>query len=319
MPDVKEIRDYFLSELEGSSTETRRVRLFWCDRFLKYAHRQPLSDWDKRLVTSFMRKLEEEKYTPLTIRNAMGVVKRVFDTARAVHEQERTKLIASVDASDPTALAEVLKAMAMPGPVWNPGKRFLPEVNGSDITKPEMSREELMLLVNTARLGKLDPSETAFLAVSSVYGFRAGELRAILPEHIDYAAGTIWRQTEKGGEKRNQALAPCLVPYLKEYDFSLEYSPYMINKVFHSICKKAGVEKVYHKAWHSLRHRVLIDIRDTFASRPELKMEPELVAKIFLAWKQSTAAEMVDRYYTKSPLEVDKLVIKYSPAVRLWS
>ncbi len=196
MPDSAEIKAYFLSELEGSSEQTRRVRAFWADKFLSFAP-SGLAQWDKRIVNRYRTKLEKEGYTPETVRYALNVVKRVYDAAKACHEAECTRLIAAVNPKDESAVAEVLQALAAPGPKWDIGKRFMPRAQASEIVKPAMTFEEIEVLVGLARKRKLEPAETAFLALASVYGLRAGELRAVRREHINFKKGLIWVDTEK--------------------------------------------------------------------------------------------------------------------------
>ncbi len=315
-PDL--IREAFLSELENSSKDTKTVRLIWVDRWLSFVEGKPLSEWDKSLVQKFRNRLKSEKYSPLSVRLALSIVKRCFDAAKTVHEKEKNRLIQSANPNDPASMTTLIQAMSLPGPKWDVGKRWMPEVQSSDIAKPEISIDDLAQIIKCARSGKLTPAETAFTAVASIYGYRRGELCNIQAKDINYKGGLVYRETEKGGERRDQILAPCIVPYLIKYPFDLKYSPTQMSKLFHIICAKSGVKTVYHQGWHSFRHRVLVDIRDTFAGMKNIPMEPALIAKIFLCWKQSTSSQMEDRYYTKKLLEIDKLVIDNHPIAKYW-
>jgi integrase len=317
----KQIREQFISELSQSSPETLRSRLFWCDQFLDFADGD-LSRWNKALVNRFLSKLEEEGYAPLTRRTAFGVVKRVFDAAKAVHEQERIKLLSSVDTRDPSAMAEVLKAVILPGPVWEMGKRAMPRAETDEINKPALSFAEISKIAHCAKGDGFEPHETAFATLASVYGLRQGEIQAVCREHIDYKGGTIFIMTEKGGERRKQRLCPEIIPYLQGYDFKWQFSPFLMNRIFKNICAKASVEDRDGLGWHSFRRYALTAVRDSLARVVEeipFNIDHVLAAKIFFRWRLSSSSEMVDRYYTpENVLKIDEFVLEHHPVVSLW-
>ena len=326
------IEKQFVSELGNSSKETVRIRLFWARKWLKFVgDKRPLSDWNNILVMEYQKAIEKEKYSVMSVRLALSVVKRVFDAARTVHEQDKNKLIASIDPNNTGAVASVLQAMSMPGPDWNLGRRFQPEAQENDISKPVMAWDDLCKLVKAGRAGKFKQSqghcknptgvvETAFLGIASIYGRRCMEISAIHPEYINYDAGTIWLETEKHGIKRQHVLAPCLVPYLKDYDFKLEYSASNMNNMFHRICDQAGVklQTEDRQAWHSIRRRVTSDIIKTFTPLVnETKRDPELISKIYTDWKVGSQS-MPLHYLEKEQIEIDRLVLEHLPEVKLW-
>jgi integrase len=311
------IRDQFISEHSRCSPETLRVMLFWCDRWLDFAGDD---HWDKNMVNEFRSRLEREGYAPLTVRTALGVVKRCFDAASVVFEAERRKAIAGVDPSDPAAVAQVLKAISVSGPVWDLGKRWLPR--GESVTKRKLSLEDVTKLVETAKAGGLEPPEAAFLALGSIYGLRVGELRQVRREHIDFDENTIFILTEKGGERRRQLLCPEIIPYLKNYDFHWEYSPFLMNAMYKTICEKAGLEDRLGEKWHALRALALTAVRDNLArvsNQVPFNLDHVLAAKIFFRWRLSSSGEMVDRYYTpQNVLEIDRFVLEHHPVVAFW-
>lgn len=338
MADHTEIRERFLSALERSSPETRRVRLFWCDKFLHFAPDSP-SHWDKRAVTSFLAHLEKEGYAPLSRRTAFGVVKAVFEAAQKVHEEERERLeedkrravasvdFGSIDPSDPTATAKALKGLGEmqkvlalsvpPGPRWDVGRRVMPRPQAGEMARPALEFEEIRKMVALARGDSLSPAEVAYLALGSVYFLRQGELRAVRREHIDFDKGLIWIDTEKGGQKRNQVLPEALYPYLKAWDFGLDYSPFMMWKMFRGICEKAGVALKPHESWHAFRRYGLTAVRDALASDPAVKRDAQMIAHIFLRWSPVSSSEMSDRYYME--LDADRIALEHHPVVPLWS
>jgi hypothetical protein len=253
------------------------------------------------------------------MRMALGVVKRVFDAARAVHEAERTRMLGSVNPKDETAVAELLKAMSLPGPRWNVGKRYLPRAQADEISKPAMTMGEMERIVAAARGGKLDKAEAAFVALASVYGYRAGEVAAVNRHDIDFRHLTIFVNTEKGGERRKQVLVPELVPYLKKYDWDIDFSSWKMCAMFKAICQKSGVENATRKNWHSIRRFLETAVRDNLACDVKLARDARQITKIFFRYRLVSSSEMPDRYYSMDSLQADKLALEHNPVVALWA
>jgi integrase len=331
MVDSRSIRSYFLSELENSSPECRRVRLLWANKWLAFVDGKSLSEWNKTLVGQYRAILESEvdgkgkpRYKALTIREALSIVSRVFDAAKSVHEKERTMLIQSANPNDPAAVAKIFQAMSAPGPSRDFGKRWLPECQSEDRDAPAIPLKDLKKLIDAAKAGKFGKlfqtmdkdtnlAAVPFLALASVYGLRKSELGKVRPEHIDYEAGMIWLDTQKHGEKRNQLLPKEIVPYLKKYNFSLEFSPMQLHIMFIRMCKVAGVKLVRHQGWHSIRRRLDTEIVDALSSDPNLKRNAEYLAHTWFRWR---TAGMVEHYYQAD--EADKIVITHHPVLKFW-
>ncbi|MDO9334185.1 MAG: hypothetical protein Q7T57_06670 [Dehalococcoidales bacterium] len=254
-----------------------------------------------------MKELEKEGYAPGTTLKVYGIVKRVFDAAKAVHESRKLKLISEADPAEPGAVAEVLKAMALPPPNWDLGKRSAPKVEASDRVKPAHTLEEIQTMVQAAKSGLLEPADVAYLALASVYGLRREELCRVQVD--DFDRNTIFVRTAKGGEQRKQLLCEAIVPYLK-YDFGGRYSPSCMSQRYWRICVKAGIQPVEGSGWHNFRRYLDTVLVETFG---------ELKAYIFLRWKISSSSLMTERYYSRDPLEVDRQVLENGhPVVGLW-
>ena len=310
--DKKEIAHRFLEELSNSSEHVRKSRLYYCNMFLDFAP-ENFSDWNKALVNKFLRHLEVEGYAPGSRRNVYGIVKRAFDAARAVHEAERTRLISEVNPSDTSAVAEILKAMSLPGPTWDMGKRAAPKVESKDVVKPAATLEEIGAMAGAAKRGALNEMEVAFLVMASVYGLRLGELIRIRPEHINYRKKTLFVLTEKGGEQRDQRLADELIPLLKACDWK-GCSPYQASQMFWQIEYKAGLLHKEGGGWHEMRR--LLDTELVNACNGLEHVPGELYAHFFLRWRLS--GSMVEHYYSRSPLEIDARVLSVHPVLPLW-
>jgi len=302
-----EIVEHFLGELGQSSEHTQKSRLFYCQKFLAFAEGTPPSEWNKTLVMDFDKQLQKEGYSPGTRRSIYGIVKRVFDSARAVYEAERVKAISEVDPDDPAAVAQLIKVMSLPGPNWNLGKRSAPRVEAEDMVKPAATFGEMQGMI--AARDVLTPAEKAYLSLGSVYGLRREELCRVRAEHLDFREKTIYVLTCKGGERRKQLLCDEVIPYLEEYGFKEQFSPYQMSAVYLRICAKAGFRPKEGSGWHSIRRYLDTELRDLCG---------ELETKIFLRWRLSSSSEMVERYYSRSPLEIDEVALSVHPIVPLW-
>ena len=236
-----------------------------------------------------------------------------------MHEAERTRMLGEVNPKDETAVAELLKAISLPGPRWNVGKRYLPRAQADEISKPAMRFEEIESIVTAARSGRLDKPEAAFVALSSVYGYRSGEIAAVRREDLSYRHGTIFVNTEKGGERRQQMLIPELLPVLKKYDWDFGFSSWKMCAMFKAICQKAGVENAYYKNWHSFRRYLETAVRDSLACDPALARDAHQITKIFFRYRLVSSSEMPDRYYSMDSLQADKLALEHNPVVPLWA
>lgn len=306
--DKEAIIEYFLEDLSRSSEQTRNSRIFYCKKFLQFAGNKPFTEWNKTLVNDFVTSLEDEGYAPLTIRNIIGIVKRVFDAAKAVHEAERTRLISSVNPKDQSAVAEILQALSLPSPQWDMGKRAMPR--GVAIDRPVLALDEIKQMVTAARDDSLELPQVFYLSLASIYGLRREELLRVRREDLDFNQKTIFVHTVKGGEQRPQLLADEIIPYLKEYSFDIAYSPFMMSFMFDKICAKSGVEDRDGGGWHCFRRALDTTLRDLCGALP---------TKMFMRWRLSSSPEMVDRYYSKDPLENDAFVLSKHPVVEFWA
>ena len=322
MDRIQPILDHFVSDLSQSSDHTKKDRAFYAEKFLRFAADRPFSQWNKTLVNEFLDQLRGEGYAPGTIRKVYGIVKRVFDSAKAVHEVERTRLITEVDLSKidinkPSAVAELIKAqtemqkaMSLPGPLWDVGRRGAPRVASEDEVKPAATFEQLKAMIDMVKDGSLGIAEAIYLILSSIYGLRREELCRVRAEHLDFKEKTIYVLTAKGGERRNQLLCDEVIPILKEYDFSREYSPFKMSALYHRISAKAGIELKEGSGWHSPRRYLDTELVNLFG---------QLHAHIFLRWKISSSSLMTERYYSEDPLQIDHEILTGGhPLVELW-
>lgn len=302
----KDVLDRFVSELSQSSAHTRISRTYYARMFLEFAGDRPFSEWKGDLVKEFLDSLRrgEDPYSQGSIRMIYGIVKRVFDCARSVHETGKNKLVEDIDVANPVALAQLVKSMALPGPTWDLGKRSAPKVTQE--VKPAVSMEDMRVMIHSVR-EKGRPDMVAFLALSSVYGLRREELLRVHPEH--FKPGVLWVDTLKGGEKRDQLLAPELVPFLKKHDWSRQYSLTNLTTLYYKIEYLAGLPHEDGAGWHAIRRLLDTEL---------VRAHGQLKTHIFLRWKIGASSEMSERYYSEPPLEIDKHVLAKHPILEMW-
>ncbi len=296
----------FIEELSHSSPHTVSDRKFYATKFLEFAG-DDLSKWNKQTVADFIKQLEAEEYASGTIRKIYGICKRCFDAAKTVHEAERVRLISTVDPKNPEAVAEVLEIISLPGPDWDLGKRSAPPV--VEEVKPELSLEEVEKMVGAAK-SVLALPEICYLALSSIYGLRCGELCAVRKEHLDFDAKTIFVLTEKGGERRQQLLCEEIIPILRSYNFETNFSHWQMSAMWWRVCSATGVNLGDGSGWDSFRRTISTILRPICGS---------LDIKIFLRWKISASSDMTERNFSGDVLEADARVLEMHPIVRLWS
>lgn len=213
-----EILSRFEEELWQSSEHTKKSRMYYAEKFTKFAGDS--DGWDKTTVIRFMKKLEKEGYSKGSQRQVYQIVKRVFDAA---------------------------------GITWPMGKRAAPKVQPSDIVKPSVSSSVVETMVTAAKEGKLLPDEAAFLALSTTYGLRREEMIRIGSEHIDYENERIYITTCKGGTERYQLIPQEIVPYLQAHDWDKLYSLTGLTIMYGNIEKKCGIVHTDGSGWHAIR------------------------------------------------------------------
>ena len=302
------ILDRFISDLYNSNDKVKRSRSHYARMWLEFAGEPP---WSREVVLAFEKKLKDEGFAEGTVRQVYSIVKRVFDSAQAVAIEQQQKLIASIDPAnpDPAMLATAIKALGTKVPTWDMGKRGAPKVTHRHT--PTLTLDQLTTMVTAARTDGFEPDQKAFLALSSVYGLRRGELAAIRPEHIDYKKKTLFVMTEKGGQQRPQLIADELLPVLQAFDFKRQYSDFDLSRMWHVIEQKAGLKHEPDTGFHSIRRYLDTALKDLWG-------QDAMQVKIFFRWKTSSSADMSERYYHKDPLEIDREVCNKHPIVPLW-
>lgn len=177
-------------------------------------------------------------------------------------------------------------------------------------TGPILSHERISKLVSYARRKGI-PSEAFYLAMSTIFGLRQGELARLIPTSFSPTLSTVQIDTLKHGEPRLHRIPEEIKPAVRlAIDCkALGYSPNTLNMIFRELCIKSGVNRDKGVSWHSIRRAL-----DTALLRDGT---PYHIVKSFLRWAPSSH-DMPGVYFRMEPAEVDREVFAKHPFLALW-
>ncbi|MDP2726276.1 MAG: hypothetical protein Q8P59_01930 [Dehalococcoidia bacterium] len=168
--------------------------------------------------------------------------------------------------------------------------------------------EQVAALVAAARASG-DTQAKALLAISTVYGPRAGELLKIRSEDLHPKKQTIIIRTLKHGLKREHLIPEAILPPLFGYD----YQPISLARLYATldrVAEQAGIVRVQRKSFHAIRH-ALID-----ALKYEAGLDDEKISR-FTGWREKG---MVGKYAKLFPFQpkLDFEIFEKHPFLKLW-
>ena len=272
------------------NSENKNHYAGYAKKFLDYA-----DNLDKETIDSYMKKLTREKKSAGTINFAFRVIRRLF----AVNELD-----------------------------WPYSQGQAPQISERDEYKPALDPEIIKLMIEATKDGRLDDDSAYFLALSTIYGLRRGEMVELKSGDIDFASGTIFISTLKNGRQRYHLIPMEIKPYLERRNFERQYDLTQVSQVFWRIINKSGLEALRTNGlklgWHSIRRSLLAGLMDN-------GLNP-FAARVFLRWKGVTGElAMPARYYASTVIGLkgnkvvseeakgDKEVFeKYHPFLKFW-
>lgn len=277
-----------------------------------------IMDWKKppweKFDLAIARKADETKHTYRTIiRNFV----RFSGDHKNYDEGDVQKFLKYLEkrASENTQLVSyrVLKKLFRANNWdWPSDLIDLPRIDPEKIQQPILSKEETIQIIKTCKALK-NFRPTPYMALSTVYGLRRGELKLIRREDVDFKAKRIEVRVLKQKRqvvRRRHLLPDEIIPILKGYSFpriSLEE----VNALFKYAIQKAGIEDRPRLNFHSIRRALdtyLLDI-----GVPEPRVEN------FLRWSQAGwGRSMTRRYYIPSFEEIDREIFEKHPFLPYW-
>jgi integrase len=175
----------------------------------------------------------------------------------------------------------IRRLYAVNGIEWEYRKGESPAIGQRDEYRPELSVEVIKLMVDAATGGKLDPADSAFVALSTTYGPRREEMANIAGEDVDLENGSLYISTLKHGRERYHLIPHEIHKYLASYDFDDQIHPSTLSRRFKDILivSGAGVLKNEHIGWHSIRRALWTGLIRSGVNVMD--------ARKFLRWKSS--------------------------------
>jgi len=252
MNNKAELLEKYSSNLTGS--KSRNHYLSYAEDFLDHA-----DGLDKESVTKYIERLRRHKKSPGTRNFAFRVIRRLF---------------------------------IVNGLEWPFLRGQAPQIGQRDEYKPALDPELIKIMIEAAKSGKLAADEAAFLALSSVYGLRRGEMVDLKAGDIDLTNNTLYIATLKHGRERYHLIPPEIHSYLEAHDFNQVYSLTGMDQIFWRIVNNCGLGalKSERLGWHAIRRSVLTGLINN-------RLNP-LAARAFLRWKATTGElAMPARYY----------------------
>jgi len=161
-----------------------------------------------------------------------------------------------------------------------------------------------------------NPQWRNIMSLSTTFGLRAGEIRAVGKEDTHPYKKTIVVHTQKGGMLREHLVPEQIAPYI----FGYEYPPVLPNRIydiFREIASAAGVLFVPKKCYHGIRHGLCTALENSRDSKGKRALDQTRVYQ-FLRWK---GGGMMQIYTTPQMFEIDEEVlnIKIHPFLKYWA
>lgn len=268
--------------LRNKSEETKDAYFFYIKKFLLYADDKDV--YDEFDIREFCASLEEEGKSRSYINSAFSAVKLLL---RA-------------------------KKQALP----LTSRDILPKEGEKE--QPTMATEDVRKLIETVKIEGTE-EEKFYLALSTIYGLRQGEMLKTQREDIDIREETILIHTEKGGRIRKHLIPEPIWLILTGFSFN-HASESQINMIFKRICSGAKVKRKRRENWHSPRRRLITELITRGVKREEVAN--------FMRWKntggitqhrgRNDPTAMVDKYYHPEDKAVDEEVFSKHPFLESW-
>jgi len=152
-----------------------------------------------------------------------------------------------------------------------------------------------------------DPTLRAYLAISTTYGLRRGELAALSKDNFE--DGTFVFKTEKGGLIRRHTI-PEEIEFVREYHFSPK-PPNTLGGMFKAILQRAGISLGRGYGWHSVRAALVSGLVEEGVDA--------IVIHKFMGWKSGGVLTMPLVYTRLEAGDIDRIVFSKHPFLKLWS
>lgn len=195
---------------------------------------------------------------------------------------------------------------------WDGGfpKVVLPKVNADEVRRTIFSTDEIRLLVLKSR-EMLPVRHLAYLALSTTYGMRRGELCGLDARELREGK-TVTVSTLKGGLTTIHSVPEQIVPFIQHYENAeLDY----MTDVFEKAVKVLKLKLVGDRwGWHSVRRALTTELL--------LKEVSGLNILRFMRWSEASIRGefgMLKLYAKQDQERVDREVFRIHPFLDYWA
>lgn len=291
----KATKKRFLKRYEDNldNPKTRNHYLKYAQEFLDKA-----GGFDRNSIDKYVEDLQKGN-KPSTVNFAFRVIRRLFK----VNESE----LAKDDITWP----------------YRPGEA--PSIGERDEYRPQLSPHIIEMMIAAANNGKLFADEQCFLALSTTFGLRRGELVNLQPDDINLRSNAIYIATLKSGRARYHLIPPKIKPVLEAHDFKERYAEATLSQMLKRILRKSGAGNIKGDSlgWHAIRRAVFTGLINNGVN--------PMAARVFMRWKSASGdMAMPSRYYGNAVIDLEQVepvleeakgdeeVFKFHPFLPLW-
>lgn len=247
------------------------------NHYLKYAQDflDKTTGFDRASMDSYIKELEKSN-KPGTVNFTFRVIRRLFK----VNESELTK----------------------DGITWpyRPGEA--PTIGERDEYRPQLSPHIIEMMITAAKNSKLFPDEQCFLALSTTFALRRGELVNLQADDINLRSNAIYIATLKFGRARYHLIPPEIKPYLEAHDFNQRYGEATMSQMLKRILRKSGAGTIKDDdlGWHAIRRAVFTGLINNGVN--------PMAARVFMRWKSASGdMAMPSRYYGNAVVDLEQV------------
>ncbi len=179
----------------------------------------------------------------------------------------------------------------------------------SNINQPVLTKDDVVGMINIIK-DKGTNSMKAYLALSTVYGFRRSELANI--RNDSFSDGVIQIATAKGGAVRSHIIPENIVPYVSNYNF-VNRSQSWFGDLFKHMGKLSGIKDVNGYGFHAIRRSLITEMLTSGVPVP--------IIVYFMGWNIRRALGgfgIAGAYFHPNKEEVDEVVFRNHPFLKYW-
>jgi len=217
----------------------------------------------RRVIDAWLRRRVREGYALGSVKHSFGVIRTIF----TVNGMEKD---------------------------WPYRKGEGPQVGERDEYRPSIE-DHIGVMIRASET--LTAQHRAFLALSTTYGVRRGEIQEMGTHSFDWESHLVYVKTEKRGRERYHMIPDEILPHLQAYDWH-RVSLSGVSLRFVELKAAAGFTHAAGReiGWHAIRRAIDGILMDAGWS--------EFHVNKFLRWKTSSQS-MAQRYASRTVVSPD--------------